>query len=62
MKKLKRISKDSLKRFAFYYINENLHLAEELDDKVMQAETTVELALLFTVAGMYLEAKEILDS
>lgn len=47
---------------AFCYINENLHLAEELDDKVMQAETTVELALLFTVAGMYLEAKEILDS
>lgn len=46
----------------FRYITENINLAEATHDKVLKAESTVELAMLFTIAGMYLEAKEILAS
>lgn len=42
---------------ALFYINENIHMAV---DKVRYSESSVELALLYTVAGMYLEAQEIL--
>lgn len=45
---------------AYHYLNRNLHLAETMQDKVLKAETSVEMAMLFTIAGMYLEAKEIL--
>lgn len=47
---------------AFHYINENLILSEKMHDSNLHAESTVELAMLFTIAGMYLEAKEVLDS
>lgn len=47
---------------AFNYINANLHIADKLGDEVMKTETTVELAMLFTIAGMYLEAKEVLGN
>ena len=47
---------------AFHYINENISLSRQMQSKNHMAESTVELAMLFTVAGMYLEAKEILAS
>ena len=47
---------------AFHYINENISLSRQMQSKNHLAESTVELAMLFTVAGMYLEAKEILAS
>lgn len=47
---------------AFHYINENLNIAEAMGDKVLKAESSVELAMLFTIAGMYLEAKEVLST
>ena len=47
---------------AFHYINENIGLSRQMQSKNHLAESTVELAMLFTVAGMYLEAKEILAS
>lgn len=46
----------------FRYINENIALAEVTQDRALKAESEVELAMLFTIAGMYLEAKEILSS
>lgn len=47
---------------ALCYINENLILSEKMHDSNLHAESTVELAMLFTIAGMYLEAREVLAS
>lgn len=45
---------------ALYYLTDNLRLAETLGDKRRSAETLVELGLLYTTSGMYLEAREVL--
>lgn len=45
---------------ALYCLNDNLRLAESLADKRRAAETLVELGLLYTTSGMYLEAREVL--
>lgn len=45
---------------ALYFLTRNLHLADMLGDRNLQAESLVELALLYTTSGMYLEAREVL--
>lgn len=45
---------------ALYYLTDNLRLAETLGDKRRSSETLVELGLLYTTSGMYLEAREVL--
>lgn len=45
---------------ALYFLTDNLQLARDLGDKRRSAETLVELGLLYTTSGMYLEAREVL--
>ncbi len=45
---------------AQYYLNANLRLAQQSDDKARETETFVKMAMLYTTAGMYLEARELL--
>lgn len=45
---------------ALYYLTDNLRVAQSLGDKRRSAETLVELGLLYTTSGMYLEAREVL--
>lgn len=45
---------------ALYFLTDNLELAHDLGDKRRSAETLVELGLLYTTSGMYLEAREVL--
>ncbi len=43
-----------------YYLNANLRLAHQLGDRARRTETFVRLGMLYTTAGMYLEAREVL--
>lgn len=45
---------------AYYYLNVNLDLARRMGDRVRETETFVKLGMLYTTAGMYLEALEVL--
>lgn len=45
---------------ALYYLTDNLQLSQSLGDKRRTAETLVELGMLYTTSGMYLEAREVL--
>lgn len=47
---------------AYYYLTDNLALAGALGDQRREAETLVELGMLYTTAGMYLEAREVLTN
>lgn len=47
---------------ALFYVTENLHLAEKMGDWCRKADMTVELGHLYTISGMYLEAREVLTS
>lgn len=47
---------------AMFYLNENLRLTEKMSDELLHAETLLELGNLYTKCGMYLEAREVLNS
>lgn len=47
---------------ALFYLTENIHLAEKMADSGLKSETSVELGHLYTISGMYLEAREVLTS
>lgn len=46
---------------AFHYVNENIAIARKMENKKLQTESTVELAMVLSIAGMYLESKEVLE-
>jgi len=46
---------------AFHYVNENVAIADRIGNPALKAESTVELALILSVAGMYLESMEVLE-
>ena len=47
---------------ALFYLTENIRLAEKMADSGRKSETSVELGHLYTISGMYLEAREVLAS
>lgn len=47
---------------ALYYLNENLLLTKQLKDKEREVETLLEQSDLLSTVGMYMEAKDILNS
>ncbi len=47
---------------ALLLLNDNLHLAQSIGDEQRAAETLVELGMLYTTSGMYLEAQEVMTS
>ncbi len=47
---------------ALFYLTENISLAEKMADSGRKSEMSVELGHLYTISGMYLEAREVLSS
>lgn len=47
---------------AIFYMKKNLNLAETLNDKYLRNQSTVKLAHLYTIAGMYSDAFRLLSS
>lgn len=47
---------------AIYYLEKNLRIADKIDDSDRKTETKLQLSLLYSATGMYIESKDILNN